>query len=370
MNIITKLVSDFWTDKYKFILFIFLIFLSIFSIQALAPQIAGDSLLYVTSIKVLETGVQSAGFVPMMILSTFLGLKLIMFFNFFTGSVAVSWLLLDSIFYVLMGMFFYSLVKRITRDHVVAFIATIFLATNYAAVSFGMAYMMDIGGWAFYVASLYFSYRYLEGDTVENKWAYFSGIAIGLGGLYKEYAFVAFIVLFSVIAWKDWKNWKNIFVKVFATGCLAFLPFLVMNVYTFYYFDGYTYLDWFLHNQNAYTYQNRIVEFIKSFGSIYNLLWFFILGGFYILIKNYKNIPRDKNLLFMCFLILPCFSVLLWPVVTRVLFITAPTAILISSLFISKIEKKLYVFLPVLMVYALLSYYMDAYILDFINLPF
>ena len=158
------------------------------------------------------------------------------------------------------------------------------------------------------------------------------------------------------------------------TCLLAFTPFLLMNIYTFIKFDQYTYLDWFLHNQNTYTYQNRPVEFIKSFGSIFNIGWFLFLGGFYILLKRLKemflNRNIDKDILFIALIILSSFSVLLWPVVTRVLFITMPVVIIISSLFIKKIKRPFLVVTPILIIYAVLSYLMDAYILDFVNLPF
>ncbi len=362
-------------DKYKILLLFILIFLSVFSVYALNPKIEGDSLLYVNSIEVLETGVQPTGFIPMMILTTYLGLKLIMFFNFFTGSIATSWSIVNALLYITMGLFFYSLLKRFIKDTQVAFISALFFITNYAAVSFGLAFMMDIGGWAAYVASIYFSYRYLENESLDNnKWLYASSIAIGIGGLYKEYAFVAYVVLWGILVFKNWRQWGKIFWKSVATLSIALGPFFVMNIYTYFYFDQYTYIDWFMHNQHTYTYQNRLVEFIKSFGSIYNFAWPLFLGGFYMLLVQTREIFRtkniDKNILFLWLVVASGFSVLLWPVVTRVLFITMPGIILISSLFVKKIEKNIFIIAPILVVYIIASFLMDAFILDFVNLPF
>ncbi|MEK7669404.1 MAG: glycosyltransferase family 39 protein [Patescibacteria group bacterium] len=374
-------------DKYKIYLFVLLIFLVIFSIYALKPQIAGDSYIYINSIEVLKTGIEPSGFIPMMIVSTYLGLRLIMFFNLFTGNIEVSWLLLDSILYIAMGLFSYSLFKKIIKDDKLAFLGTLFLVTNYAAVSFGLGYLMDIGGWTAYIASLYFAYRYLEnedkGENKENKWLYISAAFIGIGGLYKEYAFVAYVIIFGIILYKNWSlqtdRWSKIFWKVFITGCLAFMPFLFMNVYTYYAFNGYTYLDWFLSNQTGYSYQNRTIEFIKSFGSIYNFGWFLFVPGFYILLKQTKEILQNKildkdlknNIVFIWLVILSSFSVLLWPVVTRVLFITMPAAVIVSSLFVQRIKKDrfLYIIIPIFILYFVSSYLMNAYILDFVNLP-
>lgn len=359
-------------DKYKIGLFILLIFLAIFSVYALRPQIAGDSLLYTSSIEVLRTGVQPPGFVPMMIVSTYFGLRLIMFLDFFIENIAISWLVLDGVLYIAMGLFFYSLLKKIVGSAKTAFWGTLFLATNYAAVSFGLGYLMDMGGWAFYVASLYFSYRYLESENGGNKWLFISSALVGVGGLYKEYAFVAYVIIFGLIVFKDWKNLLEILKKTIITGCLAFGPFFLLNVYGFFAFH-YTYLDWFFFNQGAYDYQNRFVEFIKSFGSIYNFGWFLFIGGFYLLLKRSREMFRERNInkdtLFLWLVILSCFSVLLWPVVTRILFITMPAAVMVSSLLIRKMENRIYIIAPLLLLYVISSYLMDAYVLDFVNLP-
>jgi hypothetical protein len=359
--------SFFGEDEYRSSLLLILLFLCAFSIYALHPKIAGDSLLYTGSIQVLQTGIQPAGFMPMMIVSTYLGLRGIMFLDFFTKSIAVSWLLLDSILYVAAGMFFYALVKRIFKDAQVAFFATLFLMTNYAAVTFGLGFLMDMGGWAFYIASLYFSYRYLENEDMSEKWLYISSLMVGIGGLYKEYAFVAYGIVFWIIVWRNWKNWKGIIKKIVLTGLIAFIPILLVNVYVYTHFNHYTYLNWFLY-QKVYAYQNKVVEFIKSFGSIYNVGWFLFLGGLYMLLKQTKNIFKDKNIFFMWLVILSAFCVVLWPVVTRVLFIAMPAAVLVSCLLIEKIKNRVYVITPILVVYVWVSFLMDAYILPTVNI--
>jgi hypothetical protein len=362
-----KLFVDFKQDKYKVLTFFILVFLVIFSPLALNPKIAGDSLLYTSSIDVLKTGILPAGFMPMMILTTYLGLRLIMFFDLFINNIAISWLVLDSILYVTMGLFFYSLVKRMFDSSKTAFVGTLFLVTNYAAISFGLGYLMDMGGWTAYVASLFFSWRYLESYCKEDKWLYISSTIIGVGGLYKEYAFVAYVIVFGVVVWGNWGKWFEILKKLFVTGVLAFTPFILMNIYTFVYYGGYTYIDW-MNFQKVYVYQDRVVEFIKSFGSIYNFGWFLFIPGFYILLKRYKDFIKDKRMFFICFCLISCLSVLLWPVVTRVLFITIPAIVLVSALFIQKTEKKVYLIWSILLAYVFCAYLMDAYILDNVDI--
>ena len=100
--------------------------------------------------------------------------------------------------------------------------------------------------------------------------------------------------------------------------------------------------------------------------------WFLFVPGFYILAKRTKGMIKDKNIdknmVFIWLTILSSFSVLLWPVVTRVLFITMPAAVLVSSLFLKKIEKRWYIVSLILILYAVCAYLMDAYILDFVNI--
>lgn len=361
-------------DKYKVLLFFILVFLAVFSILALNPKIEGDSLLYVNSIEVLRTGIEPIGFIPMMILTTILGLKLIMFLDLFFHSIAISWSVLNAVVFVGMGMFFYSLLIRMFKEQEVAFLGSLFFMANYAPISFGLAYMMDIGGWFFYVASLYFSYLYLENDEGGgDRWLYLSSLMIGIGGLYKEYAFVAYVIVFGLLVFKNWKNWKQIIWKTILSLLLALGPFGVMNIYTYFNFHGYTYLDWFLYNQNTYTYQNRVVEFIKSFGYIYNVAWPLFLAGFVMFIGRIKNVfntrKMDKDILFISLVIISSFAVLLWPVVTRVLFISIPGIVLVSLLYIQKMNNRKYLY-PLLFVYIFISLLMDAFILDFVNLPF
>ncbi len=370
MKKIKELFFEFRQDKYKVSIFFILVFLAVFTPLFLKPEIAGDSLLYTSSIDVLKTGVRPEGFMPMMILTTYLGLRLIMFLDLFFNNISISWMVLDGILFVSMGIFFYSLVRRMFESSKTAFISTLLLTTNYGATAFGLAYMMDMGGWLAYVASIYFSYRYLESYCKENKWLYIASLIIGLGGLYKEYAFIAYVIVFGVIVWGSWKKWTEILRKVFITGVLAFTPFAVMNVYTFMYFNGYTYWDW-LTFQKVYAYQNRVVEFIKSFGSIYNFGWLIFAPGLYILLKRLKETLHDKNLVFIWLTLLSCLSVLVWPVVTRVLFITMPAVVLITTLFIEKLKKPFYLIFPVLVMYILCCFFMDSYVLDHVNVdPF
>ena len=183
MKMIKDIANHYKSDNYKLLAFFVLIFLSIFSPLVLKPQIAGDSLLYTESIDVIKTGIVPMDFVPMMILTTYLGLVLIMFFDLFFNNIAISWIVLDALMYISAGLVFYSLLKRIFQNQKISFIGTILFATNYAMIAFGLGYLMDMGGWLAYTTSIYFSYLYLEKGYTENKWIYLASVAVGIGGL-------------------------------------------------------------------------------------------------------------------------------------------------------------------------------------------
>lgn len=364
-NLYTTTCSFFKNDKFAVWLLILLVFLSIFSIYAWKPVVAGDSISYLQAIQVLRTGIAPAGFVPNRIISTSGALGSIIVLNVFTRSSEVSWMLMNGIFYVLMGIFFYLLLLRIVDNPRTAFLSTLFLATNYAAVSFSFHYLMDVSGWAFYVISLYFSFIYLE--TKESKWLWISAAVIGLGGLFKEYSFVAYFAVFGSVVFNDWREWKKMIGHVFLSGLIAFAPTILVNAYAILFYN-YSYLSWLSYAENYYAGQSKLVEYIKSFGSLYNLGWFLFLGGAYYFFKRIKTVFSDKKIFFIWLVILSSLVVFVWPVVTRVLFITMPAAVLVSSLFLEKFDRCWYFFAGLLIPYAVINYLMDAYVLNFVNI--
>ncbi|MEI6843437.1 MAG: glycosyltransferase family 39 protein [bacterium] len=289
-----------------------------------------------------------------------------MLLNTIFHNIKISWIFMNMFMYVVAGMFFYSLSKKIFKHSVVSFLITLFLVTNYAIIIFGLNYLMDMGGWMFYIVSLYVTYKYL--DSEEEKWLWISAVLIGIGGLFKEYSFMGYIPLFGSIIFLYWKDYIKILNKVFWTGFIAFGPMVIMNVYSYVAYD-YTYLSWFGVQGITYVYKSRIIEYTKALGSLYNFGWFIFLGGLYYFVKELKNIRKNKNVLFVSFVILSALPVVLWGAITqRVLFIGIPATVLISGLYIEKINKKWYIIAPILTLYIICTYFMDSYILGHISL--
>jgi glycosyltransferase involved in cell wall biosynthesis len=365
--------SSFGKDLYKPIISILLIIIPLVSILVFNPKMdGGDSQTYVEAINFLKNGVSGVDFVPNRIVTTYLGLRSIMFLTSLTGSLYFSWLFINILLFIFGFMFFYKLVSLMFSPKV-SFWSTILLATNYSAINFGPAFLMDMGGWAFYIVSVYFAFKYLSSENKTYFWL--SSILISLGGLWKEYAFLGLIVLFLTYIYLNYKNgWFKVLKTMFLAGVFVFSPILLLNLVVYLKFH-YTYANWFSY-QAKYVYGSRIIEYIKAFGSLYNFGWFLFLPGLYIFSKKIVNqygskLVDDENKkdLFVLFVLISTLPFLVWPAITqRVLFIAIPGIILVTSYFLEKITSKYYILIPILTLYVLSNFLMNSYILKIINL--
>lgn len=336
------------------------------SIYFLPPVIEGDTPSYIEAITVLQGGDVLEGFVPNRILTTFGALTAV---RALSGVIGVwsGWILLNLIFYLVLCVTFYLLVFRMFRGRSTALLATLFLASSYSILQFGLTYLMDIGGWAFYVVSIYFTYQYIE--SKEYKDLLYASALVGVGALFKEYALLAAIPIAVVLVWQYWRTPVSIMKRAILPAILALLPTALVYLYVFHRFN-YSYIDWLSFNQGYYTYSSRAIEYIKSLGSLYNFLAPLVLGGLYVLTRERRGV-NGKTMLFIISVLLSTLPILFWPAITqRILFITVPTSILLASFLFKKYERYWWVFLSILVVYILVSFTMDSYILPNLNLPF
>ena len=177
---------------------------------------------------------------------------------------------MNSIFYVVTGMVFYALLRRLTRSPEVSFVATLFLVTNYAAVTGGLAYLMDMSGWMFYIISLYCALRYMQ--TGREKWLYFSAAAIGVGGVFKEYALLGYIVLAGSILFLHWGQWMRLVRKLFVSGLIA--AYLCHDEYLFTVRIR-LYVFQLARLSGEVRLPEQALGIHKSFGSLFNFGWLF-----------------------------------------------------------------------------------------------
>jgi len=199
----------------------------------------------------------------------------------------------------------------------------------------------------------------------------YSALSVGVGGLFKEYAFLATIVIAMTLVYENLSNPIKIFKKSFFPALLVIIPFLSISIFVYEKFN-YTYSTWFSFNKEYYIYASRLTEYIKSLGSLYTFLAFLIIGGAYYAIYNQKRIISDSKTTFFIFsVIVSTLPVFIWSAITqRILFITVLPAILIACFLFKKFENYWLVFIPVLILYAVINFTMTDFILPILNLPF
>jgi len=341
----------------------------------LPPTVLGDAFSYLKSMEVLKTGTVPDNFAPNRILTTYLGMNAILFVAKLTGNILTAWTIVNGLLFVLANIFFYLLLRNFLRSYngasasFPAIMGALFFATNYAMLAKGLNYTMDIGGWAFYVFSLYFSFRYVE--STKTKYYILSGAMVGAGLFFKEYAVLGFVVIIGAIFYKNWGLWKKMPSKILVVSAVSFLPILILYLSVYLKYD-YSYLNWLQFNDNKFGshYSSRFLEYIKAFGSLYNFGWFMFVGGIYYLVRQGRKIINNNHLVFFGLVALSGLMVFAWPAITqRILFVAIPSVILISSIFISAYKKRS-VIIVLFCLYLLASYTMDYYILPLTNVDY
>lgn len=354
-------------DKNLKILMIIVGIVSIISICIFGLQPGGDTISYLEAIDFLTKGTEPTGLIFNRIITTFGGLSLIIFISKIIGSVVATWIGISILCLAVIAFFFYKTLLLFFEDEATAFWGTLFLILNYSMVRFGVALLMDINGWMFYIISIYFVLRYLKlKDRKAILWASFF---TGIGAIFKEYALLGAIPVGLTLVYENRDSFKSFLRASVWPVVLGSLPIILLHIYVYQKFH-YSYLDWLAANQATYVYNSRILEYIKSFGSLLNILGILFVSGLWIVYKEWQNISLEKRV-FLSGIFLSFLPIFLWPAITqRILFITIPTIIFFACFSIHKIKNKTLIFVLLIIIYALISYTMDSFILKMVNLPF
>ncbi|MEK7062445.1 MAG: glycosyltransferase family 39 protein, partial [Patescibacteria group bacterium] len=313
----------------------------------------------------LSSGTVSENFTPNRILTTFLGLEAAILFSKILGSIN-GWLVMNILFYFASCILFFNLLLKIYDSQKTALIGTLFLASNYAMLRFGLNFLMDLGGWMFYLTSLFFVWSYLENN--KRKDILFASVMVGVGGLFKEYAFLGFLPIIGILLYENYRQFFVFLKKSVVPVLIMFVPTTILHLFVYFKFN-YTYLDWLNSNQEHYIYSSRALEYIKSFGSLLNVLGILFIFGIYFIWRERKTFNQNIKI-FVTLVGISILPIFFWPAITqRILFITTPFVILISAFLIKKYQKYWFAFIPVLILYLLASFFMDSYILPNFNLP-
>jgi hypothetical protein len=336
----------------------------------LGPSAEGDTPSYIQAMNVLDGAHPSPGFIPNRLLTTLAPLTVIHALSHVFGGPYPGWFLLNLALWFAGCIVFSRLLSRMFGSERVAFLGGLFLAGSYGYLIFGLDYLMDIGGWAFYIFALYFLYGYAQtGAKRDVLWA---AAVIGIGGLFKEYAFLGGVALGALVVlrhfWSQKREWRGL-APAGAAVLIMIIPAIIVYAYVYQRF-GYTYADWFTFNSGYYSYHSRIIEYVKALGSLMNILALLSLGGLVVLICRWKEIAREQKAFLLAALVsfLPIFF---WPAITqRILTITVPFAIMVAAFLFRRYESRWAWFMPALAVYVAATFFMDSFILRAVNLPF
>ncbi len=302
------------------------------------------------------------------ILTTALGIEAIRVFSEIFGSLILGWVIWDTILFFGASILFYKLLERFFDSSKVAFVGVLFFAGNYSMVAQGLGLFMDIGGWFFYILSIFMLYLYIESGRYRDL--FYAALAIAVGGFFKENAFVAAIPVACVALYEDYRFPVRFLQRTIPLGLVVVIPTALYHLYIYEHF-GYLYTYW-VRLAGTFQYSSIIVEYIKSLGSLLTLLAPLAAIGAIFLIRPIPGFMVDtKKKIFVAAVLVSAIPAVMWPAITqRVLFLAVPGLILIASFFVKRFEKYWYVFLPVAALYVIIGFAMDAYILNFVNLPF
>lgn len=300
------------------------------------------------------------------ILTTFLGIEAVRIFSEIAGSLIAGWVAWDILLFFGVSIVFYRLLERFFQSPKVALIGGLFFAGNYSMVSQGLALFMDIGGWFFYVLSLYWLYRYIESGSYRD--VFFAALAIAVGGFFKENSFVAFIPIALVLLYENYRTPLLYLKRIIPLGLLIAIPMIALHIAIYLKYE-YVYTYW-IRLAGTFVYPSIIAEYIKSIGSLLTFLAPISLVGAILLVRRIGFTVDAKRLVYIASIMISTIPAIMWPAITqRVLFLILPWVIILAGFFIKRYERFWYAFLPVLGVYILAAFTMDSFILDFVNLP-
>lgn len=249
-------------------------------------------------------------------------------------------LLINILFYIglVFSMYFFLLELHFEKN--LSLIGSVWVATGYPVLKYGLALLTDVSGWFFAVLTCYL---FLVAIRKENRLLFIMVSCVAfIGSLCKETGVLGLVFAETYLAFY-YLSTKNRAYLVY--GLLTTLPFLILQfilrlVTT--QTGGKTFLDWFMFNVTTNTSEkfHSLHYFIPTEGATFSILWLYTLFAGFIIIKKtlYKN--KKLSIIGICLLI-ATLPALLWPLFyVRIFFIQILFVIPLSLLGISYLMTK------------------------------
>ncbi len=251
---------------------------------------------------------------------------------FFIGPVQAL-ITINILFFFGTALLTYGLVRRVFKNDIVGLSSAIIIATAYPMVRYALTQVQDLGGYFWFVATLYCGWRWYE--SRDYRWLVVAGTGTAFGLLTKESGAMAavFVGLLILI------NKSKLLSKFYQLVIFSIFPFITLIINKFRGRDvDYDSTRWFIDNWKIYF--DTHYTFFKWAAinlSTFNFVWPLFFLGLILLYLNRKSI--DKSVFVYLLAILPSsLSYFAWPLfISRTVFISAWLIVPIASYFIARV---------------------------------
>jgi hypothetical protein len=324
---------------------------------------AGDAPGYLEAMRVLNGAAPSDTFTPNRILTTFLSVSTVAALSWLSGNYLASWFFLNSLYFFGMAFVSYALFRRVTGSAIGAVIGALFVVGNYDVLTFALNYLMEAPGWFWFMASLLATYRHIE--TGDRKYLWYAALAAGIGTLFKEYAFFGFAPLGLYLIYAHWRRPAD-FVRSLVPLVVSLVPLVLVHV-AVYLFYGYSYLDWYGMNTEAFGFSRWTWNAGRSFIIAGSFLLPLALLGTFDFVREMRTRFDAPRAVFVGSLIVPALAVLAWPIITeRLVFLAIPLFALLAAFAVSRHERHWPWFGLVWLLYVIVAFKTDGLILSYL----
>lgn len=210
------------------------------------------------------------------------------FFGFLSSAHAL--IVMNIIFYFGMVLLTYDLVRRVFKNNAVGFLSAMMVMTSYAIIRYGLTQVQDIGGYFWFLLTLYCGWRWWEEN--DRKWLIVGGIATAFGILTKESGAMGALFVGIIMIVKNWKELKKLLINFTIFSIWPAVTILVN------WYRGkdvqYNSLQWFKYAWTQYgSYNYTFFKFFSINLSTFNIAWVAIGIGLVFLYRNRKQIDRN-----------------------------------------------------------------------------
>lgn len=335
-------------------------------------DIAGDAPGYLETMRVMDGSLEpTESFIPNRILTTFPSTGTIALFSALSGDYLGSWLIVNTLYFFGLTFMSFLLFRRVTGSATGSALGALFVAGNYDVLTFGLNYLMDITGWFWFMLSVLFLFMHMDRDEAarrsgSQRYLWLAVLAAGVGGLFKEYAYVAVVPIGVYLLWEYGRMPVTFIKKALPLALVSVVPtaFVHVLVYLIY---GYSYLDWYRVNTSTFGWDGWLWDFSRSIIIVLSVLLPVAVMGAAAFVREMRQSPDPRRVVFVVSLALTALTALAWPIITeRLVFLVVPLAALFAAYAVKQDERAWPIFALLWVLYVTIALRTDGFILNYL----